>query len=116
MSTQVYVQMDGIVNHRHEGVKGWHDPATTHKDADLHKREKAARPTNLKDLNEDQARQYGEALGGKSFYGLWREAKDARVAEGKKTRGPSKATQELDARARELDELEALAVASGLRE
>ena len=75
--TQIFVQRDGIVNHRHDGVKGLHDPATRH-GTDLHSAHAASKPTNAKELNADQAAQYKAALGGKSFNHLWVAAKNAR--------------------------------------
>lgn len=91
MSTQVFVQIDGIVNHKHEGVKGWHDPAAKHKDGTLHSHQKVEKPTNLAELTEEQKQQYAEALAGKSLMAVWKAAKEARVAAGKVVRGPGKA-------------------------
>ena len=76
MATQVFVQRDGIVNHRHEGVKGWHDPATKHAILKLH--EGADLPAVVKDLTADQKAQYKKALAGTSFNWMWIEAKEAR--------------------------------------
>lgn len=71
MSTEVFVNVNGMVQHRHPGAKGWgkknwHDPAKAH--PELHRAEKAATPTNLKDLTEAQVAQYKAALAGESFY------------------------------------------------
>lgn len=80
MATEIFVQRDGIVNHKHDGVKGWHNPATSHKE-DLHSANDAARPTNLSTLNAGQKAQYKRALAGESFYGLYNVAVKARREE-----------------------------------
>jgi hypothetical protein len=81
MSTEVFVQMDGIVNHRHGGIKGWHNPATKHQRPLLHVTENAAVPTNLNNLTPSEQRQYSQALGGQSFYDRYYEALASRRAE-----------------------------------
>jgi hypothetical protein len=90
VSTQVFVNCDGGVNHSHPGVKGWHGPWVQHSDTKLHTTHRAAQPTNLADLTPEQAAQYKDALVNKTNYDkiLWAPAKNARVAAGKKVRGP----------------------------
>jgi hypothetical protein len=78
MATEVYVQRDGIVNHRHRGRTDWHDPAAQHRDATLHSRERADAPENLSTLTSVQRVQYEQSLAGNSLYPRYFEALAAR--------------------------------------
>lgn len=71
VGTEVFVNVNGMVQHRHEGAKGWgkknwHDPAKSH-EGDLHEEHDALHPTNLDLLTDDQQAQYFAALNGQSW-------------------------------------------------
>jgi len=75
MPTQVFVQIDGVVNHRHHGIKGGHDPATEHRLASLHDDQDADHPTNYAFLTTKERSQYRRTLAGESFYYIYDRAK-----------------------------------------
>lgn len=71
VGTEVFVNVNGMVQHRHEGAKGWgkknwHDPAKKHEGA-LHEEADAGNPTNASLLTADQMVQYQAALSGQSW-------------------------------------------------
>lgn len=87
MATRVFVNAHGMVQHSHPGQSGWgknnwHDPAKKH--PELHKQEKAEKPTNLGELEPTQLAQYQAALKGESWYAinLARSAKARNLPEG----------------------------------
>lgn len=66
--TEVYATIDGIVKHRHDGVKGWHSAHIKHADPNAHA---TAAQADVSGLTPELQARYVEALAGKSFEYLW---------------------------------------------
>lgn len=66
--TEVYATVDGIIKHRHDGVKGWHSAHIKHADPAFHA---TAAQADVSGLSPELQARHVEALAGKSFEYLW---------------------------------------------
>ena len=112
--TEVRVHVKYGLQHKHPGIGYWHMASKKHAE-DLHGKADAANPDGLAKLTAAQRKTYAAALEGvmtpeaKAYY--------SRAADLAKVRAAKEEGLEADAvRTVELNALEALAVASGLRD